>query len=150
LIEPEIKEAAISIIGNLNEDGYLTALLEEIATTGGHTLEDVSEALNHVQTFDPSGVAARDLSECLLIQLKHLGGEETIAAEIVKHHLKHLQNKQYQEIARILGRPLNVILAQIDVIKKLDPRPGQRYNKVEPRQIELDIHIVKNDEVIPS
>jgi RNA polymerase sigma-54 factor len=146
LIRPEVKEAAISIIGNLNEDGYLTALLEEIATTGGHTLEDVSEALSLVQTFDPAGVAARDLSECLLIQLKHLGGEETIVAEIVKHHLKHLQNKQYQEIARILGRPLNVILAQVDVIKKLDPRPGQRYNKVEPRQIELDIHIVKNDD----
>jgi RNA polymerase sigma-54 factor len=102
--------------------------------------------LGLVQTFDPSGVAARDLSECLLIQLKHLGGEETIAAEIVKHHLKHLQNKQYQEIARILGRPLNTILTQLEVIKKLDPRPGQRYNKAETRQIELDIHIVKNDD----
>jgi RNA polymerase sigma-54 factor len=55
-------------------------------------------------------------------------------------------NKQYQEIARILGRPLNTILAQLEVIKKLDPRPGQRYNKAETRQIELDIHIVKNDD----
>ncbi|MFN8008478.1 MAG: RNA polymerase factor sigma-54 [Terriglobia bacterium] len=146
LTEPEITDAAISIIGNLNEDGYVTASLEEIASTGGHTLKDVTDALSLVQTFDPAGVAARDLGECLLIQLKHLGGDETIAAEIVRHHLKHLQNKQYQEIARILGRPLNVILAQLDVIKKLDPRPGQRYNKAETRQIELDIHIVKSDD----
>jgi RNA polymerase sigma-54 factor len=146
LIRTEIKEAAISIIGNLNEDGYLTATLEEISATGGHSLEDVNEALALVQTFDPAGVAARDLSECLLIQLKHLGGEESVAAEIVRHHLKHLQNKQYQEIARVLGRPLNIVLAQVDVIKTLDPRPGQRYNKVENRQIEPDIHIVKTDD----
>src|SRR6185503_16004064 len=108
---------------NFNEDGYLTATLEEIATSGGHTVEDVSKALEIVQSFDPAGVAARDLGECLVIQLRFLGEENSVAAQMVQHHLKQLQNKQYQEIARALGRPLNLILAQLEVIKRLDPRP---------------------------
>ena len=146
LIEPNLKDAAVSIIGNLNEDGYLTATLEEIASTGEHSLEEISEALNTLQTFDPAGVAARDLGECLFVQLKHLGEENSVAAQMVKNHLKQLQNKQYQEIARALGRPLSVILAQLEIIKRLDPRPGQRYNKTETRLIEPDIHIVKTDD----
>jgi RNA polymerase sigma-54 factor len=146
VIDEKISNAAVSIIGNLNEDGYLTASLEEIAATGGHELSEVEEALRFVQTFDPAGVGARDLGECLLIQLRHVGEENSVAALMVQHHLKQLQNKQYQEIARTLGRPLSVILAQLEIIKKLDPRPGQRYNKAETRLIEPDIHIVKTDE----
>jgi RNA polymerase sigma-54 factor len=146
VLPPNVVDAAYSIIGNLNEDGYLTATLEEIASTGGHSLEDVAEGLKIVQTFDPAGVGARDLGECLLIQLKHLDEENSIAAQIVKDHLKQLQNKQYQEIARSLGRPLNAILAQVKVITRLDPRPGQRYNKPETRLIEPDIFIVKMDD----
>jgi RNA polymerase sigma-54 factor len=146
LVDPKIADAAVSIIGNLNEDGYLTATLEEIATSGEHALADVEEALRFVQTFDPAGVAARNLGECLSIQLEHLGEENSVAAQLVKDHLKQLQNKQYQEVARALGRPLNVILAQLELIKKLDPRPGQRYSKTETRLIEPDIHIVKADE----
>jgi len=146
LVAPDIGNAIFSIIGNLNEDGYLTATLEEIATTGGHNLEHVVEGLKVLQTFDPAGVGARDLGECLLIQLRHLGEENSIAAQIVQGHLKQLQNKHYQEIARSLGRPLNLVLAQIEVIKKLDPRPGQRYNKVETRLVEPDVFIVKTEE----
>ena len=93
------------------------------------------EALKVVQSFDPAGVGARDLAECLLIQLVHLGEENSVAAQIVRQHLKQLQNQQYQEIARALGRPLSLILAQVKVIKHLDPRPGQRYNKTETRVI---------------
>jgi RNA polymerase sigma-54 factor len=124
VIEQDMEDAAVSIIGNLNEDGYLTATLEEIATSGGHTLEDVSKALEIVQTFDPAGVAARDLGECLCIQLRSMGEENSVAAQMVQHHLKQMQNKQYQEIARALGRPLTLILAQLEVIKRLDPRPS--------------------------
>jgi RNA polymerase sigma-54 factor len=124
----------------------LTGSLEEIASTGGHNLEDVEEGLKIVQSFDPAGVGARDLGECLLIQLKHLDEENSIAAQIVKDHLKQLQNKQYQEIARSLGRPLNTVLAQVKVITRLDPRPGQRYNKPEARLIEPDVFIVKADD----
>lgn len=141
-----VADAGFSVIGNLNEDGYLTATLEEIAATGQHSLEDVAEGLRVVQSFDPAGVGARDLGECLLIQLTHLGEENSVAAQIVQHHLKQLQNQQYQEIARSLGRPLNIILAQVKFIKQLDPRPGQRYNKTETRLIEPDVFFVKVDD----
>ncbi len=142
----EVNEAAHSIIGNLNEDGYLTPELEEIAETGGHTLQDVEVALSLVQEFDPLGVAARNVRECLLIQLRTLAPENTLAAQIVSDHLKLLQNKHHREIARALGRSLQVVEKAIELIRKLDPRPGQRYNKSQPRLIEPDIFFVKTSE----
>ncbi len=145
VVPDPISSAATSIIGNLNEDGYLTATLQEIAATGEHTTEEVAEGLQLVQTFDPSGIAARDLKECLLIQLEHLHGDQCTAIQIVKNHLKQLQNKHYPEIVRALEKPLNVILSQIEIIKNLDPRPGQRYNKQEARVIEPDVFIVKGE-----
>jgi RNA polymerase sigma-54 factor len=138
-----VREAGRSIIGNLNEDGYLTATLEEIAATGEHSLEDVQEALELIQEFDPLGVAARDLRECLLIQLETLAPDNTLAQQIVYHHLKQLQNKQYREIARALDRPVKAIERCVELIKKLDPRPGQRYNATNARLIEPDVAIVK-------
>jgi RNA polymerase sigma-54 factor len=139
----EVRRAGESIIGNLNEDGYLTATLEEIAQTGGHEPDDVEEALLLVQEFDPLGVAARDVRECLLIQLKTLAPENTLAQQIVSDHLKQLQNKQYREIARALDRPVKVVERAVEVIRKLDPRPGQRYNSSQARLIEPDVAFVK-------
>jgi RNA polymerase sigma-54 factor len=141
-----VQEACYSIIGNLNEDGYLTATLEEIAQTGGHRPEDVAEALRLVQEFDPLGVGARDVRECLLIQLRTLASSETLAIQIVTEHLKELQNKQYKEIARALDRPLKAVERCLQVIRTLDPRPGQRYNNAQPRLIEPDVAIVKMDD----
>ena len=138
-----VGSAAESIIGNLNEDGYLTTTVEEIARTGGHEQADVESALAMVQEFDPLGVAARDVRECLLIQLRTLAPENTLAAQIVSDHLKLLQNKHYREIARALDRPLPAVEKAIEIIRKLDPRPGQRYNKEQPQLIEPDVFIVK-------
>jgi len=152
-VEENIRLACHSIIGNLNEDGYLCAVdengrempitLEEIAESGEHTLEDVQKALGVVQHFDPPGVAARDLRECLLIQLQILGEEDTVATEVVSDHLHKLQNKQFKEIAKALNKPLNVIMDALEIVKHLDPRPGQKYNKTQPRLIEPDVFIVK-------
>jgi RNA polymerase sigma-54 factor len=142
----EVGEAARSIIGNLNEDGYLTAALEEIAESGGHALVDVEVALTLIQELDPLGVAARDVRECLLIQLRTLAPENTLAAQIVSEHLKLLQNKRYREIARALDRPVQAVERAIEVIRKLDPRPGQRYNKTQPRLIEPDVFFVKTSD----
>ena len=138
-----VRSAAESIIGNLNEDGYLSTTLEEIARTGGHDQADVESALAMVQEFDPLGVAARDVRECLLIQLRTLAPENTLAAQIVSDHLKLLQNKHYREIARALDRPVPAVEKAIEIIRKLDPRPGQRYNKEQPQLIEPDVFIVK-------
>jgi RNA polymerase sigma-54 factor len=138
-----VRKAGDSIIGNLNDDGYLTATLEEIASTGGHKLEDVEAALKLIQEFDPLGVAARDVRECLLIQLRALAPENSLAQQIVSDHLKQLQNKQYREIARALDRPVKAVERCVELIRKLDPRPGQRYNATQPRLIEPDVAIVK-------
>ncbi|PYU96119.1 MAG: RNA polymerase sigma-54 factor [Acidobacteria bacterium] len=138
-----VRAAAFSIIGNLNEDGYLTATLEEMVQTGEHKLEDVEQALALVQQFDPPGVASRDVRECLVIQLRTLAPENTLARQIVSDFLKQLQNKQYREIARALDRPVQAVERAVEIIRKLDPRPGQRYNNNQARLIEPDVAIVK-------
>ncbi len=152
-VDENVRLACHSIIGNLNEDGYLWAVdengreipitLEEIAESGEHTLEDVQKALEVVQHFDPPGIAAGDLRECLLIQLQILGEEDSVAVEVVRDHLHKLQNKQFKEIAKALNKPLNVIMDALEIVKHLDPRPGQKYNKAQPRLIEPDVFIVK-------
>ena len=138
-----VRAAAFSIIGNLNEDGYLTATLEEMAQTGEHQLEDVEQALALVQQFDPPGVASRDVRECLVTQLRALAPENALARQIVSDFLKQLQNKQYREIARALDRPVQAVERAVEIIRKLDPRPGQRYNNNQARLIEPDVAIVK-------
>lgn len=142
-----VRDAAYSIIGNLNEDGYLTATVDEIAETGGHKKEDVEQALKLVQDLDPPGIAARDLRECLLLQLKMLapssGTANSMGTRIVSEHLDKLQNKQYKEIARALDRPQPAVERALDLIRTLDPRPGQRYNTVEARLVEPDVAFVK-------
>ena len=87
-LSDNIRDAADSIIGNLEENGYLTASLEEIAASGEHTLEDVEAALRVVQTLDPAGVGARDVRECLLLQLESRNGRGGVAWQIVSDHLK--------------------------------------------------------------
>ena len=142
--EEKVREAGHSIIGNLDEDGYLSATFEEIACSGNHPLADVEQALKLLQEFDPPGVASRDLRECLLLQLRTIAPDSTLAQQIVANHLKQLQNKQYKEIARALNRSVPAVMMAIDIIRRLDPRPGQRYNKTNPRLIEPDVFIVKS------
>jgi RNA polymerase sigma-54 factor len=140
-----VRQIAESIVGNLDENGYLTATLEEIAQAGNYSMEDVEEALAVVQEFDPPGVAARDLRECLLLQLKLLDPQNVLAQQIVSDQLKLLQNNQLKEIARALNRPVELVKRAVDVIKRLDPRPGLRYNKTEARLVEPDVQFRKVD-----
>ncbi len=141
-----VREIADTIIGNLDEDGYLSASFEEISQNGRYSTEDVEEALAVVQEFDPLGVGARDLRECLLIQLRTLDPQSALAQQIVSDHIKQLQSNQLKEIARALNRPVELVKRAVDVIKKLDPRPGLRYNKTEPRLVEPDVYFRKVDD----
>jgi RNA polymerase sigma-54 factor len=140
-----VREIAETIIGNLDENGYLTATLEELSQAGNYSMEDVEEALTMVQEFDPPGVAARDLRECLLLELKVLDPQNTLAQQIVSEHLKLLQNSQLKEIARALNRPVELVKRAVDVVKRLDPKPGLRYNKTEARLVEPDVQFRKVD-----
>src|SRR5271157_5844275 len=132
------------------------------------------EAIDLVRQMDPIGVGARDLRECLTAQLQSLkrlerkNGNGHQAAELeavddalvlVDQHLHALQNKNYKDVAKIMGRPLDAVMRAMDFIRTLDPRPGLRYNKVETRLIEPDVAFIKqgdeylvlmNDEEIPQ
>jgi len=124
----------------------------------GYTRQDLHEALEVVRQLDPPGVACRDLRECLLYQLRHqqqlatqkngagdgASGVIADAIAIVDQHLRALQNKQHREIARAIGRPIEAIQPALDYIRTLDPRPGMRYNNVQPRLIEPDVAFVKH------
>jgi RNA polymerase sigma-54 factor len=141
--DERLKEIGAAIIGNLDDDGYLVASVEEIAAMGEWPVADVERALQHVQTFDPIGVAARDLQECLWLQIRHLGLEGTPTEKIVTEHLRLLQNHQVPEIARKLGISLDDLKEHVEIIRNLDPKPGSRYNPSQSQYVIPDVYVVK-------
>jgi len=224
-VSPAVRAAAELVVGNLNEEGYLTASEDELlgiaqentngtvatgpdashangeASEHGNlqlvvshdpvadiaaaehknglapvlqfSREDLRAATRLMQHFDPIGVAARDLRECLLAQLEYLiktrdleGSEDPEndqviedAYKVVEGQIHFLQNKQYKEIAKAIGRPIEAVVQSHEFIRTLDPKPGLRYNKIEPKLIEPDVAFVKhgdeylvlmNDEDLPQ
>jgi RNA polymerase sigma-54 factor len=141
-----VRDAADNIIGNLDENGYLTATLEEIAESGQHTLDEVQQALRVVQSLDPAGVGAKDVRECLLLQIESRNGRGGVAWQIVSNYLKLLETRQIKEIAKQLGRPLEHVQMALDVIRFLDPYPGLRYSGADARQVEPDVYIFKESD----
>ncbi len=141
--DDRLREIGRAIIGNLDDDGYLVASVEEIAAMGDWPVTDVEKALQHIQTFDPHGVAARDLQECLWLQLKFLSLEGTATEKIVTEHLKLLQNHQVPEIARRLGMTIDDLKEHIEIIRNLDPKPGSRYNPQQSQYVIPDVYVVK-------
>ena len=139
----QLRELGSAIIGNLDDDGYLVASVAEIAAMGDWSVEAVTRALAHIQTFDPIGVAARDLQECLLLQIRHLGLEGTPTEKIVSEHLRLLQNHQVPELARRLGLTIDELKDHIEIIKHLDPKPGSRYNPSQSQYVIPDVYVVK-------
>src|SRR5580765_833325 len=122
------RDIGAAIIGNIDEDGYLVASVNEIATLGTWDIAEVERALEHVQHFDPIGVGARDLQECLLLQIRHLGLGGRPADTLVRDHLRLLQNHRIPELAKLMGLEPEEIKEQIEIIKQLDPKPGARYS----------------------
>jgi len=144
--DEDVKRVGRAIIGNLNEDGYLRASLEEIHEMTGAPIERVGSTLEMIQGLDPVGVAARDLVECLCIQLRHLGQEGTAAEKIVRHHLDKVQHRKYRELADALSIEMDDLEAELEIIRGLDPRPGQRYNNESSRYVVPDVYVVKVDD----
>jgi RNA polymerase sigma-54 factor len=134
------------IIGNLTKDGYLDVSLDEITETSGTPRGMVEQVLAMLQTFNPIGVCARDLSECLLIQIKHLGlGDNSILTEIVKNHLHHLENKNYRAICKALKVRMDDVIAAVNVIKGLEPKPGREFSESDVQYITPDIYVYKSE-----
>ena len=145
-IDEAVREVGAAIVGNIDEDGYLVASLDEIAALGGWDIALVERALAHVQTFDPIGVGARDLQECLLLQVQHLGLSGTPVETLIHDHLRLLQNHRIPELARALGLEPEEIKHQLEIIKHLDPKPGARYTPVDSQYVIPDVYIVKTDD----
>jgi len=139
------KEIGRAIIGNLDDDGYLRVSLEDIAAMGPWSLEDVEHALHFVQEFDPPGVAARDLKECLLIQLAFHDMEGTHAETIVKDHMDLLQGRKFKELAQALGCGVEEVMHYVDTIRHLDPKPGKKYNAGSNNYVIPDVYVLKVD-----
>lgn len=145
------------IIGNLDEDGYLRMSLDEIAADAGVPVAEIEAVLKQVQTFDPAGVAARDLCECLLIQLAHLdrtrigtsSGRSVLRGSlpeaIVANHLKDLEKKHYGRIAKALGVTNEEVFAAIRIIEGLEPKPGRPYFSADNYAVVPDVFVVKNE-----
>jgi RNA polymerase sigma-54 factor len=134
------------IIGNLDENGYLLKLsLEEIAEAGQYQLADVEQALKIVQHLDPIGIGARDLKECLLIQVYHYGLNNTPVEFIIRDHLELLRNHNYQEVAKRLKCSLDEVKIWVDHVKQLDPQPGLKYSSSSPQYVTPDVYVVKVD-----
>ncbi len=146
------------LIGNIDEDGYIRTSLEEIAVDTQVSLHQVENALDLIHTFDPPGVGARDLQECLNIQLRHLhyglveghhggngAGPDSLLKTIVANHLPDLQKKRYQHIAKEVGVPLDEVYAAVHIIAGLEPKPGRPYSTDINQIIIPDVFVFKDE-----
>ncbi len=140
-----INTIAREIIGNLDENGYLKVPLEEIAQANGYEMKDVEKALDIVQHLDPIGIGARDLKECLLIQVHHYGYTGTPVETIINEHLDLLRNHNYNELAKKLKCSMDDVELWVDHVKHLDPMPGLKYSSSRPQYVTPDVYVVKVD-----
>jgi RNA polymerase sigma-54 factor len=134
------------IIDSLDEDGRLMFSIDAIAEDLGVEVEDAEKILMLVQTFDPVGVGARDLKECLLIQLRNLGRENEIEGKIVANHMGDLQNKNYERIVQALGVPLKDVKKAVESISLLEPKPGRWMGTEQVRYVIPDVLVEKGSD----
>ena len=134
------------IIGNIDDNGYLKVGLEEIAKTLNVAVNEVENVLKLIQKFEPAGVAARTVSECLLIQLDLANENDPLMRKIAELHLDDVAKKNYSVIAKNLKQPLEKIEPLIKKILKLDPKPGRNYSTEEIQRVIPDIIIEEKGE----
>jgi RNA polymerase sigma-54 factor len=140
---------AVLVIGNLDDNGYLKVegvapegIVPRLAAEAGLNPEDAEEVLAMIQQFDPLGVAARSLAECLSIQAKHYGMDELVL-RVLADHLTDLEKRHYSAIAKVCGCPLDEVYDVAQIISELEPRPARRFQTEEPRYIVPDVYVHK-------
>ncbi|MEK7305882.1 MAG: RNA polymerase factor sigma-54, partial [Nitrospirota bacterium] len=154
------REKAIGrlLIGNLDDDGYLRITLAEVVNGSEFAEAEAESVLKDIQTFDPTGVGARDLPECLLLQLGHLGKNPmgslgarpgalkgAVVEGIILHHLKDLEKKQYAKIAKALNVTVEEVFEATKLIGDLEPKPGRPFTNTQNYVIVPDVFVVKNE-----
>jgi RNA polymerase sigma-54 factor len=141
----EQREIGAYLVCNLDDRGYLVFPLEELAPELGCPLEKLEEVLLIIQSLDPSGVGATSISECLLIQMRHRGVEDGLAARIVRQHFLDLEKKNYAKIARALRVTEHDVREAEHLIASLDPKPGLAYSSAEIRYVIPDFVVERVD-----
>jgi RNA polymerase sigma-54 factor len=140
---PRTKEIAQFIIGNIDEDGYLRASMDEIMTSGGFTAEEAQLAIDAVQSLDPIGVGARDLRECLLLQLRFLEIDAPLVEVIIRDHWEEFMQRKFAPLAKTLGIDMKTLEGIVELIKHLDPKPGRKYSNERAIYVEPDVYVHK-------
>src|SRR5213594_3040413 len=141
--DPVVRRIGTEIIGNLDEDGYLRAELEEVAQRCSVTAEEVNKVLTLVQGFEPPGVAARNIQECLLLQLRRDPLPDPVTVEIIEAHFDDLSRRRYPDIARAMKLPVDRIMESVEEIMGLEPKPGRRFGGNDSRYIVPDVYVYK-------
>jgi len=159
-LTPDRLEIGMEILGNIDADGYIKdPPIEELAADLGVDPVVCEEVLEKIQSFDPTGVGARSLAECMLIQAVAAGQDDDLVVKMIKSHLGNLEKKNYQAIARDLKQPLEEIYEAAKVIMEFDPRPGRQYSSDDPHYVTPDVYIhkvgdkyfvVPNDDGLPK
>ncbi len=147
MTQPSSEEEMIGsmIIGNLNKFGFMADSIPEIAENAGVSVDMVEAVLLRMQDFDPPGICARSLGESLLIQARQLGIDTPLITGLISNHMKNLENKRYSIIAKELKTSVNAIIAAVEIIRTLDPRPADRYGDEEEQIYILpDVYVRKD------
>jgi RNA polymerase sigma-54 factor len=144
--DPELLQLATLLIGNLDESGYLKEPLDAVAAVAGVNVPRLEEVLRLVQSLEPTGVGARDLRECLLLQLEGRPDPHPLAKELISAHLLELEGRQWEKLASKLGVPVRQIQEAVEYITTLEPKPGRTFGTEDPRYITPDVYIVKVDD----
>jgi RNA polymerase sigma-54 factor len=132
------------LVGSLNDQGFLTASLSDIALLSGLPLKTVQEAAELLKTFDPPGIGAANVQESLLLQLKMRGQGDSLAANILRHHYPLLLRRRIPEIARKVNADLEEVQAALEEIATLDPAPGRRFGDDTNRVVEPDVRVERD------
>src|SRR4026209_2230014 len=144
--ESEVVDAAVCVIGNLNADGRLAAMNDEMAAMENVSEEVMEKARQVIMRLDPVGCGAREVKECLLVQLEVLGETDRLASKLISEHLSELQQHKLPHLSKQIGIDVEVLLEELQFIRTLDPYPGRRYSSDEPILISPEIYIEKLDE----
>ncbi|HTH47607.1 MAG TPA: RNA polymerase sigma-54 factor [Candidatus Limnocylindria bacterium] len=145
-LDERVRQVAELLVGNIDDYGYLQSGLSELSFSTGLSLEDLEAALKVVQSFQPPGVGARDLRECLLLQLERAGRQESLEYAIIRDHMESLGKRRYPEIARQLGISAGEAQRLAGNIAHLDPRPGRVYAPDGNQYVLPEVHVVRRED----
>ncbi|MFH1357479.1 MAG: RNA polymerase factor sigma-54 [bacterium] len=140
-LTPEEEEACITIIGNLDDNGYLQIDLQELTTKTAHSYDSLEDALCIIQEMDPPGVGATNLKECLLIQVKEYGPDKGILSEIVNKHLNLIEKRNFSALSKKLGLTNKKTRELANIIYSLEPKPGRSFSTGQVHYITPDVYV---------